>query len=423
LTDLVIETAKVFRPLLKPARYKGAYGGRGSGKSHFFAEHMVEEAIANPGLRGVCIREVQKSLEQSAKKLIEDKIASLGVGSGFRVLRTHIETPGGGEILFQGMQDHTAETIKSLEGIDRAWVEEAQTLSARSLEMLRPTIRKERSEIWFSWNPRRKTDPVDRFLRQQERDSACIVRANWNNNPWFPHVLEQERLDDWENNPDRYEHIWEGDYATAFEGAYYANALRQAERDGRICSLAADPMMEIRSYHDIGGAGATADAYTIWVCQFINREIRVLDYYESQGQTLSYHVDWMRRAGWDNARVYLPHDGTNANNVTGKRYEDHWRDAGFVVQTIPNQGRGAAMQRVEAARRLFGQMWFDADKTESGREAIGFYHERRSEDRNIGLGPEHDWSSHAADAFGLMAIHYEPPRRSQPLKRIRYATA
>jgi len=423
LSELVIDTAEVFEPLLAPSRYKGAHGGRGSGKSHFFAEHLVEEHLMHPGLRSVCIREVQKSLEQSAKKLIETKIQTLGVGSKFRVLKSHIETPGGGEILFQGMQDHTAESIKSLEGIDRAWVEEAQTLSARSLEMLRPTIRKEESEIWFSWNPRRKSDPVDRMLRQQRRANATVVQANWSDNPWFPGVLEDERLDDLENNADRYEHIWEGDYATAFEGAYYANGLKEAKRAGRICKLAADPLMEIRSYHDIGGSGATADAYTIWIVQFVNREIRVLDYYESQGQTLGYHVDWMRRNGYEKTRVYLPHDGTNSNNITGKKYEDHWRDAGFTVETIPNQGKGAAMQRVEAARRVFGQMWFDEEKTEAGREAIGFYHEKRHEDRNIGLGPEHDWSSHAADAFGLMAIHYEPPRKSKPMKRRRYASA
>ena len=423
MSELVIDTAEVFEPLLAPSRYKGAHGGRGSGKSHFFAEHLVEEHLMHPALRSVCIREVQKSLEQSAKKLIETKIQTLGVGSKFRVLKLHIETPGGGEILFQGMQDHTAESIKSLEGIDRAWVEEAQTLSARSLEMLRPTIRKEESEIWFSWNPRRKSDPVDRMLRQQRRANATVVQANWSDNPWFPSVLEDERLDDLENNADRYEHIWEGDYATAFEGAYYANGLKEAKRAGRICKLAADPLMEIRSYHDIGGSGATADAYTIWIVQFVNREIRILDYYESQGQTLGYHVDWMRRNGYEKTRVYLPHDGTNSNNITGKKYEDHWREAGFTVETIPNQGKGASMQRVEAARRLFPQMWFNEDKTEAGREAIGFYHEKRHEDRNIGLGPEHDWSSHAADAFGLMAIHYEPPRKSKPLRRVRYGTA
>ena len=152
--------ARAFLPLLPPSRYKGAYGGRGSGKSHYFAERLVIRAVERGGFRAVCIREIQKSLKESAKKLIEDKIEALGVSGLFEVLTDQIRTPDGGVIIFQGMQDHTAESIKSLEGFDVAWVEEAQTLSATSLKLLRPTIRKEGSELWFSWNPTRKTDPI-----------------------------------------------------------------------------------------------------------------------------------------------------------------------------------------------------------------------------------------------------------------------
>jgi phage terminase large subunit len=158
------EIARVFLPLDKPARYKGAYGGRGSGKSHDRAEALIEDAICIPGLRAACIREVQKSLKESAYRLLCDKIEDFGLkeADGFKILNTEIRTPGDGIIIFQGMQDHTAESIKSLEGFNRAWVEEAQTLSARSLQLLRPTIRAEDSEIWFTWNPRRKNDPIDR---------------------------------------------------------------------------------------------------------------------------------------------------------------------------------------------------------------------------------------------------------------------
>ena len=177
MTTLRIPTAPVFRPLLEPARYKGAYGGRGSGKSHFFGELMVERCLVNPGTLAVCIREVQKSLLQSSKRLIESKIQSLGVGAHFQVLHDRIVTPGDGLIIFQGMQDSTAESIKSLEGFDVAWVEEAQTLSARSLSLLRPTIRKEGSELWANWNPRRKKDAIDEFLRQKKPDNAVVVKA------------------------------------------------------------------------------------------------------------------------------------------------------------------------------------------------------------------------------------------------------
>jgi phage terminase large subunit len=411
LSTLTIETAKIFRPLLEPARYKGAHGGRGSGKSHFFAELGVETALMKRGLRMVCIREVQKTLAQSAKLLIEDKIAALGVQAKFNVTKEQIGTPGGGVILFQGMQDHTAESIKSLEGFDVAWVEEAQTLSRRSLELLRPTIRQETSEIWASWNPRRKTDAIDDFFRNHRPPGSVVIEANWRDNPWFPKVLEAERLHDKKHYPDRYDHVWEGEYVTIFDGAYFASQLKQAQQEDRIGRVAADPLLQKRAYVDIGGSGATADAMAIWIVQFVGREIRVLDYIEGQGQVLGFYVAEMRRRGHGDAQVILPHDGVNENNVTGKRYEQHWQDAEFSTRVVKNQGRGAAMMRVEAVRRIFPQCWFNEKTTEAGRDALGAYHERRDEERNVGLGPEHDWSSHGADAFGLMAIDYEEPRK------------
>jgi phage terminase large subunit len=423
LSKLQIKTAEVFEPLLQPARYKGAHGGRGSGKSHFFGEMLVEECVRVPGTLAVCIREVQKTLAQSSKRLVEKKIEELGVGSQFEVQEKQIKTPGGGLIIFNGMQDHTAESIKSLEGYRIAWVEEAQTLSARSLSLLRPTLRLDAtdnasaSEIWASWNPRRKSDAIDDFLRAKKPSNSIVVRANWRDNPWFPSVLEDERKLDLKLYPDRYDHIWEGDYAKAFEGAYFSAGLAEARAQGRIAKVSADPLLPLRAFIDIGGSGAQADAFTIWIVQFVGQEIRVLDYYESVGQVLGYHVNWLRERGYQKAICHLPHDGVNENNVTGKRYADHLRDAEFdVPDPVKNQGKGAAGLRIEAVRRLFPKVWFNEDTTEAGRDALGYYHERKDEERNVGLGPEHDWSSHAADAFGLMAICYEEPGRKGKFK-------
>ena len=408
----------MFRPLLEPSRYKGAHGGRGSGKSHFFAEMVVEDHLRIHGCRSVCIREVLKSLKQSAKLLIEDKIQALGVGSMFDIQRERIITPGDGVIIFEGMQDHNAESIKSLEGFDRAWIEEAQTLSERSLSMLRPTIRKKDSELWFSWNPRRKADAVDNFLRTMRPPGTVLVQANWRDNPWFPSILEEERQTDLRLYPDRYEHIWEGDYAKAFEGAYFSALLTKAKSEGRISRVSADPLLPFRAFFDIGGAGAKADAMSIWIVQWVGQEIRVLDYIEGVGQVLGYYVDILRQRGYQKAICILPHDGVNANNITGKQYKDHLADAGFdVPQPVPNQGAGAAMMRVEAVRRLFSKCWFNEATTEAGRDALGYYHERKDEARNVGLGPEHDWSSNAADAFGLMAVVYEEPSRATAFNR------
>jgi len=408
LSTLQIETARVFLPLLEPARDKGAWGGRGSGKSHFFAGLLIEDSLANKGLLSACIREVQKSLKDSAKRLIEAKLAehNLGEADGFKVFREVIETPGDGQIIFQGMQDHTAESIKSLEGFKRAWVEEAQTLSQRSVGLLRPTIRAEGSELWWSWNPRRKNDPVDLMLRGPNKPTgAVVIRANWSDNPWFPSVLEQERLDTLKNQPEQYDHIWEGGYATVLEGAYFAKALAEARQQKRIGHVAKDPVMQIRAFWDIGVRDATA----IWIAQFVGRSILVLDYYEAVGQPLSAHLEWLRSRGYGKALCVLPHDGNQADQVTAVRFEDHIAAAGFEVETVENQGKGAALKRVEAARRLFPSIWFNEATCQAGLDALGWYHEKKDEARNVGLGPEHDWASHGADAFGLMCVAHEQP--------------
>lgn len=223
MSVLQIQTPEVFLPLLEPARYKGAWGGRGSGKSHFFGEMLVEECLIQP-TRAVCVREIQKSLDQSVKRLIEDKIAGLGVQSRFRILNSHIEVDNGGVIIFQGMQNHTADSIKSLEGFRIAWVEEAQSLSQRSLDLLRPTIRAPGSEIWFSWNPSKDTDPVDLLLRgDTPPPGAIVVPANWSDNPWFPDELRDEKDYDQRRDPEKYAHIWLGEYQRNSEARVFRN--------------------------------------------------------------------------------------------------------------------------------------------------------------------------------------------------------
>jgi phage terminase large subunit len=216
----------VFRPLQQRSRYKGAYGGRGSGKSHVFAELLVRRCFEGP-VRAVCIREVQRSLDQSVKRLIEDKIQALGLGAAFTVQAERILGPSGAgdsRIIFQGMQNHTAESIKSLEGYDIAWVEEAQALSRRSLDLLRPTLRKPGSELWFSWNPTRPEDPVDALFRGgSPPPGAVMVEANWAANPHFPEVLRAEMDWDRARDPDKHEHVWLGGYLRVSEARVFRN--------------------------------------------------------------------------------------------------------------------------------------------------------------------------------------------------------
>ena len=236
-----------------------------------------------------------------------------------------------------------------------------------------------------------------------------MVKANWRDNPMFPEVLEQERRDSMRLDPDQYPHIWEGEYATLLVGAYYAASLNKARAENRIGKVAADPLLPYKAAIDIGGTGAKADAFTMWIYQIVGREVRVLNYYEAVGQPLAAHLNWMRDNGYkpSNTFIYLPHDGRKHDSVFSVSYESAMRDAGFEVTVIPNQGAGAAMARIEAGRRLFPSIWFNEETTAPGIDALGWYHEKRDVARNIGLGPEHDWASHGADGFGLMAIATE----------------
>ena len=239
---LTIETPAVFEPLLKPSRYKGIHGGRGSGKSHFFAELMVEDSIREK-IDAVCLREVQKSLKFSVKKLIESKISSMNAGAYFEVQNEQIKSRLGGVIIFQGMQDHTSDSIKSLEGFHRSWFEEAQSASQRSLDLLRPTIRAPGSELWFSWNPRYSTDPVDVLLRgEMPPPDSIIIEANYGDNPWLPQELVDEMEYDKRRDPDKYAHIWLGKYQQNSEARVFRNwTIEEFERPaGTIHRLGAD---------------------------------------------------------------------------------------------------------------------------------------------------------------------------------------
>jgi phage terminase large subunit len=256
METLEIATPRWLLPLLEPARYKGAHGGRGSGKSHAFAEMLVERCVMAK-TDAVCIREVQRSLAQSVKRLIEMKIEDMGVGKLFEVQQAVIKAPHGGLIIFQGMQNHTSDSIKSLEGFDVAWVEEAQSLSQRSLDLLRPTIRKPGSELWFTWNPSQETDPVDALLRcDNPPPDAVIVQANYRDNPWLPDVLRAELEYDRARDPDKFSHIWLGEYQRNSEARVFRN-WRVEEFDapegvtfrlGADFGFSIDPSVLVRCY-------------------------------------------------------------------------------------------------------------------------------------------------------------------------------
>jgi phage terminase large subunit len=219
----LIEFPDYFADYFKPARFKGLHGGRGSGKSHCFGGLGVLKCAEISGFRIVCVREVQRSIADSVKQLIEDKIEAYGLSGFFRITDAEITGLNGSKIIFRGMQNHTAASIKSLEGFDVAWVEEAQTISAKSLELLTPTIRKSGSELWFSWNPENESDPVDVLLRTDQPDGSIVKQVNWNDNPWFPPELRGDMERDKARDPDKYAHVWEGQYRGLSEARVFRN--------------------------------------------------------------------------------------------------------------------------------------------------------------------------------------------------------
>ena len=266
MTTLKIETPRWALPLLKPARYKGAHGGRGSGKSHCFAEMMIESHIIDPKSRSVCVREVQKSLSQSVKRLLEMKIEQMNAGAYFEVQEAVIKSKkGDGLIIFQGMQNHTADSIKSLEGYDRAWVEEAQSLSQKSLDLLRPTIRKPESELWFTWNPRQSNDPVDHLLRgPNPPPDSIVLPVNYDDNPWFPNVLRDEMEYDKRRDPDKFHHVW--------RGGYLSNSEAQVFRNWRVEEFEAPA----DAIHRLGADwGFAVDPTTLVRCHIIGRTLYI----------------------------------------------------------------------------------------------------------------------------------------------------
>lgn len=408
-----------------PAMYRGAYGGRGSAKTRSFAKMTavwgLRYAQANmPGVI-VCGREFMNSLDDSS--LAEVKAAILSepwLAEHYEVGEKFIRTRDRRiDYAFIGLR-HNLDSIKSKAMIRLLWVDEAEPVSEAAWMKVIPTVRENDSEIWVTWNPERRKSATHKRFRLDPPTSSKIVELNWRDNPWFPTNLNEKRLEDRRKRPDQYEHVWEGDFVTVVDGAYFAKSLSEAKHanPSRIGRVSKDPLMTVRAIWDIGGTGAKADACAIWIAQFVGREIRVLDYYEAVGQPLATHVEWLRERGWGKALCILPHDGSTNDKVYDVSYESALNEAGFDVTVVPNQGKGAAKMRIEAARRLFPSIWFNAETTEAGREALGWYHEKKSNDsREIGLGPEHDWSSHGADAFGLMCVAYEEPNERRRPQR------
>jgi phage terminase large subunit len=404
------------------ADVRGAWGGRGSGKTRTFAKMSAVRGFmfGNAGISGqiLCGRQFQNSLADSSleeiKRAIQDEPWLMDY---YEIGETFVRSRDGRiEYSFAGLE-RNIDSIKSKGRILLCWVDEAEGVSDTAWATLIPTLREEgdgwHAELWVTWNPKRKGSATDQRFRRTPDPRIKVAELNWRDNPRFPAVLERQRQRDLAERPDTYNWIWEGAYATVVAGAYFAKHLTAARAAGKVGRVAADPLLTLRAFTDIGGTGRRADSFVWWIGQFVGREVRVLDHYEAVGQPLEAHLAWARTRGYtpDRMEVWLPHDGVTHDRVFDVTYESALTRAGYGVTVVPNQGSGAAIARIEAMRRLFPSIWWDAERCEAGLEALGFYHEKRDEARDVGLGPEHDWSSHSADAAGLMAIVAEEHMR------------
>ena len=413
MTTLSIQTPRVFLPLLQPARYKGAWGGRSSGKSHFFAELLIERMISQP-TRAVCIREIQKSIKESVKRLLEDKINAFGVEQLFEVLETEIRCKNGGHIIFQGMQNHTAQSIKSLEGYDIAWVEEAQTLSAFSLKLLRPTIRKDNedgeAELWFSWNPDDEEGAVDMLLRGAYNiKDAVVVEANYLDNPFCPPSMKKEAEEDKARDYDDYLHVWMGHYKRTLEGAVYAKEIRKAYEEKRVCRVLPIAGKPVETFWDLGKRDHTA----IWFAQLNMGEYRILDFYQNRGEFLDHFVKVLKEKNYLYGTFYLPHDGNNERlNAKSIAHDLRVMMPGHTVKVLDRMSRKAT--GISAVRKIFPMCYFDEEKTKQGLKRLGQFQFEVNENGSYNkTEPEHDENSDAADAFAQLALSLKEPRRVQ----------
>jgi phage terminase large subunit len=361
---------------------------------------MVVLNMAEKETRVVCLREVQKSIKDSVKQLIEDTIENLGWAELFTTTEQEIRGPHGSVCIFRGLQNHTAASIKSLEGFNIAWVEEAQTITQRSLDLLTPTIRAEGSELWFSWNPTSRLDPIDKMLRRYKPDNSMVLEANWRDNPYFPDSLRGDMVRDREQDPEKAAHIWDGEYAAVTGGAYYAALIADSRRAGRITSVKHDPELPVHTAWDLG----IGDSMVLFLWQQVGEEIRVIDHYENHSQPIPHYVKWLEAKGYDYGVDWVPHDAKVRSLATGLTRVETMQKLGRNPRLVPNH---KIPDGINALRELLPQIWFDADKCEYALECLMQYREDYDEKLlTLKSRPLHDWTSHTADAARYMAIAY-----------------
>jgi phage terminase large subunit len=383
--------------LFEPHRYKVAYGGRGSGKSWSMARALLIKA-ANEPTRVLCAREIQRSIKQSVHTLLNDQIQSLGLGPFYEVLETEIRGLNGSTFSFTGLATNTVESIKSFEGCDVVWVEEAQTVSKKSWDILIPTIRKPNSEIWVSFNPNIDTDDTYKRFVVEAPENAKVVKVNYTDNPWFPEVLEIERQHSLKTNPD-YANIWEGDCKAAVDGAIYSNEIREAQENNRITTVPYDPMMKVHVVMDLGWN----DSMSVILCQKGISDLRIIGYIEDDHRTLDSYSAQLKNLSYNWGTMFLPHDGQSKDFKHGISAEDIMKKLGWDIRIVP---KADIESGIKLARMNFHRIYFDKSAQRLV-ECLKNYRRSINSATNEPGAPLHDEYSHGADAFRYLCTSIE----------------
>lgn len=386
------------KPLFSPCRYKILHGGRGSGKSWGVARALIILA-RQKRMRVLCTREVQKSIKDSVHALLGDQIRALGFGADFDILETEIRCMVTGSVfLFGGLQQHTVESIKSFEGCDVVWVEEAQVVSGKSWDVLIPTVRKDGSEIWITLNPQLDSDETYQRFIANPQPGAWVCEMNYSDNPFFPDVLEAERLHAQKTmKAEKYRHIWEGKCMPAVDGAIYFDEVAKADEEGRITRVAPDKLLKAHAIFDLGWN----DSMSIIIAQRQASELRVIDYIEDSHKKLSDYSDMLKALPYNWGYVWLPHDGYSRDYKTGKSAEEMMKALGWKVSQIPNMDVEGG---IKAAREVFERIWFDKEKTVRLIECLKRYRRNIGQRTGEAGSPLHDEFSHGADSFRYLAL-------------------
>ena len=392
--------------LFEPSRYKVLHGGRGGAKSWGVARALLIKGAASP-LRILCARELQNSIVESVHHLLQTQIDALKLESFYEVQNQLIRGLNGTEFIFAGLKQNITR-IKSFEAVDIVWVEEAQTVSKKSWDTLIPTIRRDNSEIWITFNPELDTDETyQRFVLNPPSD-AKVVKVNWDDNPWFPETLRKEKDELKARDWDSYRNIWEGECRSSLEGAIYANEIRQAEEDGRIRNVPYDALKQVHTFWDLGWADNTS----IWFAQSVGQELRLIDYYSNSLQPLQHYIQVLQGKGYIYGTDWLPHDARAKTLATGRSVEEIMLAMGRKVQITANL---SIFDGITAARTIFNRCYFDADKCNEGLQSLRRYRYDIDPDSGQLSGrPLHDYHSHAADAFRYFAVSIgeDTPRMS-----------